>query len=62
MSSVVDVSADGKGDDERATRDPFAGSRIEVDESQLRAVSPAAWLVDLKGRLDETMSRLIYGR
>ncbi|AXG05459.1 hypothetical protein DU500_02860 [Haloplanus rubicundus] len=59
MSSVVGVaSADDEGDE----RDPYAGARIEVDERQLRAVSPAAWLARVKRRIDEYATRLTYGR
>jgi len=59
MSSVVSV-ASAEGDDEE--RDPFAGSRIEVDEEQLRTVSPGAWLGRVKRRLDDYATRLTYGR
>jgi hypothetical protein len=60
MSSVVGVaSADDEDGDER---DPYAGARIEVDEGQLRAVSPAAWLGRVKRRLDDYATRLTYGR
>jgi len=63
MSSVVSVASeneDGDGDERR--RDPFGNARIEVDERQLRAVSPAAWLGRVKRRLDEFATRLTYGR
>jgi hypothetical protein len=60
MSTVIDATGAGKDGDERSDRDPFAGARIEIDESGLRAVSPAAWLGGIKGRLDEAMSRLVY--
>jgi hypothetical protein len=65
MSSVVDVSrnaGDGEGDDDTGPRDPFGGARIEVDERELRAVSPGAWFGRLKTRLDEYATRLTYGR
>jgi hypothetical protein len=57
MSSAVSVS-----DGESADRDPFAGERIEVSESDLRKVSPAAWLGGLKRRVDDWATRLTYGR
>jgi hypothetical protein len=60
MSSVVDVA--GKDEDGDRTRDPFGGERIEVDERQLRTVSPGAWLGGLKTKLDEYATRLAYGR
>jgi hypothetical protein len=62
MSSVVETTTEGADDEHRATRDPFAGERIEVDEDDLRAVSPAAWLAGVKRRLDALATRLTYGR
>nr|WP_321168756.1 hypothetical protein [Salinigranum salinum] len=62
MSSVVDVSRSSDGDDDGRTRDPFGEARIEVDERQLRAVSPGAWLGGVKTRLDEFATRITYGR
>lgn len=62
MSTVVDVASEtGDGDDDHE-RDPFAGDRIELEERQLRAVSPGAWLGRVKRRLDEYATRLTYGR
>jgi hypothetical protein len=61
MSSVVDVSQNGEGD-ESGSRDPFGEARIEVDERQLRAVSPGAWLGGVKTKLDEVATRLTYGQ
>ncbi|SEA19004.1 hypothetical protein SAMN04488065_2172 [Haloplanus vescus] len=55
MSSVVDATVE-------ESNDPYAGDRIEVDDRQLRAVSPAAWVGRLKRRLDEYATRLTYGR
>jgi hypothetical protein len=62
MSSVVGVTASDDDEGRRAERDPYAGDRIEVDENQLRAVSPAAWLGRVKRRLDDYATRLTYGR
>ena len=61
MSSVVDVSQDD-GEAESGSRDPFGEQRIEVDERQLRAVSPGAWLSGVKTRLDEFATRITYGQ
>ncbi|MFB6101708.1 MAG: hypothetical protein ABEJ73_04010 [Haloplanus sp.] len=62
MSSVVGVTADeADGDSDSEARDPFAGERIEVEEDQLRAVSPAAWLSRVKHRIDAVATRLTYG-
>jgi len=66
MSSVVDVTtADGERESESESggdRDPFAADRIEVDEGQLRTVSPGAWIGRVKRRLDDYATRLTYGR
>lgn len=62
MTSVTGASADGKSDEEREATDPFAGSRIELSESELQSVSPSAWLAGAKHRLDEIATRLTYGR
>ncbi|EJN60011.1 hypothetical protein [Halogranum rubrum] len=69
MSSVVDFTENGGDEDEeastraaRADRNPFGGDRIEVDDDELRATSPAAWLGGLTSRLDDVATRVIYGR
>jgi hypothetical protein len=63
MSSVVDVSQNGDGEESQSrSRDPFGEKRIEVDERQLRAVSPGAWLGGVKRRLDEFATRITYGQ
>nr|WP_276246070.1 MULTISPECIES: hypothetical protein [unclassified Haladaptatus] len=59
MSSVVSTAADG---DDAARTDPFAGARIEVDDAELRALSPSAWLAGFKARLDDLATRLTYGK
>lgn len=60
MSSVVDVTGDD--DEERAGRDPFGTARIEVDDAELRKLSPGAWLGGVTQRLDDLATRLTYGR
>lgn len=40
MSTAVDVANAGRDDDERSERDPYGDERIEVDERDLRMVSP----------------------
>lgn len=62
MTSVTGMATDGKSDGEQAERDPFAGARIELSDTELRSVSPGAWLAGLKRRLDEIATRLAYGR
>lgn len=61
MSTVVDATA-GEDDEERASRDPYGDQRIEVDEDELRAVSPAAWFEGVVGKLDDLATRLAYGK
>ncbi len=62
MSSVVDASVSDADEDDRDRRDPYRGDRIEVDESALRAVSPAAWIEGTVRRLDAFATRLVRGR
>ncbi|MFB6154640.1 MAG: hypothetical protein ABEJ22_02020 [Haloferacaceae archaeon] len=62
MSTVVDASASGKDDEERSRNDPFGDERIEVSDSELRAVSPSAWLEGVRDRLDSVATRFTYGR
>ena len=62
MSTVVGAVTDDRSSEERAERDPFAGERIEVDESSLRRVSPAGYLGDLKDRINEIGRRIAYGK
>lgn len=59
MSSVVDTTTEG---DERAGRDPFGDERIELDDGQLRSVSPAAWMQGIVRRIDDVATRLTYGK
>ena len=42
--------------------DPYEGDRIELLDSEARAVSPAAWLSGVKDRLDAWATGLTYGR
>ena len=44
------------------SRDPFAGERIEVEESSIRRVSPGGFLSDLKDRINALGRRLAYGK
>ena len=62
MSTVVGAVSSDQSPEERAERDPFSGERIEVDESSVRRVSPAAVLGGLKRRLDALARRIAYGK
>lgn len=62
MSTVVGAVSGEQDSEERAQRDPFAGERIEVDESSFRRVSPGGFLSDLKERVDALGRRLSYGK
>ncbi|WP_338730144.1 hypothetical protein [Haladaptatus sp. DJG-WS-42] len=61
MSSVVSVTTEEKDGEERERRNPFGNARIEVDDRELKTVSPGAWLSGLKTRLDTLATRLTYG-
>ncbi|WP_049890136.1 hypothetical protein [Natronorubrum sulfidifaciens] len=60
MSVAVDVANSDRDADERAARDPYGDARIEVDEKQLRTLSPSAWLEGLSSRLDDLANRLVW--
>lgn len=42
--------------------DPFEGERIEVEEGELRKVSPSVLLGRAKHRIDSVVTKLTYGR
>jgi hypothetical protein len=54
MSSVSGVMDDD--------HDPFEGDRIEVDESEVRKVSPSVVLGRVKRRIDRLATKITYGR
>jgi hypothetical protein len=56
MTTVVDAVDGERGEN------PFDGDRIELDDDQLRSVSPAAWFEGVSARLDAVADRIIYGR
>jgi len=60
MSTVVTAVSDEE--EEAAERDPFGESRIEVEEDELRRISPEAWMGRLTTRLNEIARTLTYGR
>lgn len=66
MSTVVDVASYGDEDDDgadgEANRDPFGEAAIEIDDDELRRISPGAWAGRLSERLDDLGERLIHGR
>lgn len=55
MSTVVDAA-------DADAPDAFGEERIEIADSEARAVSPGAWLSGVKRRLDDIATRLTYGR
>ena len=62
MSTAVDVANAGRDEDGRTARDPYAGDRIEVDEDELRLVSPGVWLSKLSSRLDDPIGKFTWKR
>jgi hypothetical protein len=42
--------------------DPFDGERIEVEENEIRKVSPSVVLGRMRQRIDSVVTALIYGR
>jgi len=60
MTSVVSMAEDGE---DSGGHNPFDGPRIEVSESEMRAVNKHHVLLGrLKRRLDDVATRLTYGR
>lgn len=58
MSTVVDTATNG----EESDRDPFGSERIEVEESELRRITPGAWMSRVTAKLDRIVQKLTYGR
>lgn len=57
MTTVLDAT-----EDERSNRDILEGERIELEDAELRRVSPhVVLLARFKGWLDDVGSRLAYG-
>ncbi|MFC7097388.1 hypothetical protein [Halobaculum marinum] len=54
MTTVVDATADGD-------RDPYGDERIELEDDDLRRVSPSAWLGGVVSTLDDIATRFTYG-
>jgi hypothetical protein len=42
--------------------DPFEGERIEVEEDELRKISPGVLLGRAKHRIDSVVTKITYGR
>lgn len=50
-------------DEESSAPDPFGEERIEVDEDEMRTVSPhVVALGNLKRRINEFATKITYGR
>ncbi|WP_049926946.1 hypothetical protein [Halopiger goleimassiliensis] len=60
MSTAVEVASGG--DDGEDDEGPYGADRIEVEEDQLRTVSPGAWLAGVADRIGATVDRLTWGR
>jgi hypothetical protein len=56
MTVVVDAV------DESEERDPFGDERIEVDRESMERASPEAWLSRVSSRVDDAVTRLVWGR
>ena len=59
MTVVVDAVDD---DEKDRSQDPFGDERIEVDGRELERVSPEAWMGRVSSRVNEAVSRLVWGR
>ncbi|WP_368277941.1 hypothetical protein [Halovenus carboxidivorans] len=60
MSTAVDVT---QSDDEEGAEHPFAGDRIEIEESKMRSVvRHEVFMGRIKDRLDRFAARVIFGK
>ncbi|MDG5761003.1 hypothetical protein QA600_16850 [Natronococcus sp. A-GB1] len=62
ISSALEAANADRDEEERAERDPYGEARIEVDEDELRRLSPGAWLSGVAERLGALGDRLAWGR
>ncbi|NUC70822.1 hypothetical protein HTZ84_00595 [Haloterrigena sp. SYSU A558-1] len=62
VSVAVDVANEDRDDDERTARNPHEEGRIEVDETELKTLSPDGWIADLSSRLNDAAQRVIWRR
>ncbi|MDQ2051239.1 hypothetical protein RBH26_12195 [Natronolimnohabitans sp. A-GB9] len=62
LSVVVDTANGDRDADERATRDPYGEDSIEVDETELKRLSPDGWLSRVADRLDTVATHLVWNR
>ena len=60
MTTVIDAVSSGDSESQ-SRRDPFNGDRIEVDEDQIRRISPAAWIGGITERIDDAATNFVYG-
>jgi len=59
MSVVVDAVDENEGEQ---PHDPFGDDCIEVDQRDIERVSPEAWMGRLSTRVNEAVSRYVWGR
>ncbi|GCF13856.1 hypothetical protein Harman_17910 [Haloarcula mannanilytica] len=59
MTVVVDAVDETAGEQ---IRDPFGEDRIEVDQRDIERASPEAWIGRLSTRVNEAVSRYVWGR
>ncbi|KDE59058.1 hypothetical protein EL22_00470 [Halostagnicola sp. A56] len=62
MSVAVDVANGDRADDERAEREPYGQNHIEVDERELKVLSPDGWIAGLSSQLNDAAQRAIWRR
>ncbi|ELY58549.1 hypothetical protein [Natronococcus jeotgali] len=62
VSVAVEAANADRDDGERAERDPYGEGRIEVDERELRRLSPGAWLSGIAERIGSVGDRIAWGR
>lgn len=56
------VVVDAVGDEDGENPDLFGDERIEVDQREMERVSPDAWMGRVTSKVDDAVSRFVWGR
>lgn len=58
----VSIVVDAAVEEDEEQRDPYGEDRIELDETTLRRVSPAAYLESVTDRVNRLTEQLVWNR
>ena len=62
MSVAVDIGSTHRDSDGEGEYGPYSGERIEVEERELRYVSPGFWLSKLTTKLERATARFVWNQ